>query len=85
MTETERIREEIYNIVLAARTEGIISGKTKRFAGWDTDQILAIKGLRVEAEDQSLPESTDSEMIDYGSGYSHAQQDMLKDKWFKGE
>jgi len=40
---TDKVREQVYDIVLAARTEGIISGKTKRFATSDRDAILAIK------------------------------------------
>ena len=39
--ELDAKREEIYNIVLAARTEGIIGGKTKQFARWETDLILS--------------------------------------------
>ena len=41
MTKQEEIRNKVYDIVLAARTEGIVRGKTKRFANWDTDEILS--------------------------------------------
>ena len=39
----DEIREKIYNIVLSARTEGIVGGKTKWFARDDADQILSIE------------------------------------------
>ena len=45
----EAVREAIYDIVLAARTEGVIWGKTKRFADGDTDQIYYILKLREKA------------------------------------
>ena len=42
MTQTEKLTKAIYDIVLAARTEGIIGGRTKAFAGGDTDDILQV-------------------------------------------
>ena len=36
------LKKGIYDIVLAARTEGIIGGKTKRFARYDTSEILSL-------------------------------------------
>jgi len=41
MTQDE-VEKKIYDIVLAARTEGIIGGKTKWLAKGDTDDILNI-------------------------------------------
>ncbi len=51
----KEVKEQIYDIVLAARTEGIIGGKTKGFAQSDTDQILSLDGLYVEVEGE-LPD-----------------------------
>lgn len=39
----EEVREAIYDIVLAARTEGIVGGKTKWFASSEVDDILSHK------------------------------------------
>ena len=47
-----KIREEIYDIVLATRTEGIIRGKTKRFAEYDTDEILT--KIRSQIDEMSI-------------------------------
>ena len=41
MKKLDEIKGEMYNILLAARTEGIIHGKTKYFAESDTDDILS--------------------------------------------
>ena len=38
----DEIERKIYDIVLAARTEGIVGGKTKWLAKGDTDDILDI-------------------------------------------
>jgi len=53
----EEVREAIYDIVLAARTEGIVGGKTKWFARDDTDQILSIPHLFIEGEERLLGNS----------------------------
>ncbi len=37
----EEIKQKVYDIVLAARTEGIICGKTKQFADGDAEDILS--------------------------------------------
>ena len=76
--EEERVREKIarhlwVNMHLASEPWG---------KAWDwvrgvyleyTDQILAIKGIRIEADDQSLPAN-----IYDDNQYGIAQQDMLK-------
>jgi len=38
----DEVEKKIYDIVLAARTEGIVGGKTKWLAKGDTDDILDI-------------------------------------------
>jgi hypothetical protein len=59
MTE-EELREIIYMIVLAARTEGIVGGRTKLFAAGDADSIMEkVKKyciLRLE-DGEELPEN----------------------------
>ena len=37
-----KLEQGIYDVVLAARTEGILGGKTKRFARWDTEAVMSL-------------------------------------------
>ena len=54
--QVEKVRQKVYDIVLAARTEGIVGGKTKWFARDDADDILSIPELWIEHPEQILPE-----------------------------
>jgi len=58
MAKDERLKlvEKIYNIVLAARTEGIVGGKTKRFAEDDTEAILALLEAEIGQERKRIYE-----------------------------
>jgi len=55
MSKQEEIRKKIYDVVLAARTEGIICGKTKGFADSDTEEIidyLHSQGVVIKVDDK---------------------------------
>ncbi len=43
----------------------------------DLSNYLTSQGV-VQKVEGELPKMSDSEMVDYGSGYSHSQQDMFK-------
>jgi hypothetical protein len=81
MTE-EQIRRKIegilFNWILAEKPISNIS---------ITKQILSIKGIRIEAEKQELPEPNMDIHLwrDYSpdEAYEKAQQDMLKEGWIK--
>jgi hypothetical protein len=95
MTE-EQIREEIARKLFKIQYPGLgwgISGTCddsswRRFESkclLEAEQILSIKGIRIEAENQELPEipfNYEDECREFTS-YSKGQQDMLKDGWVK--
>lgn len=69
MTEEERIREEIairmyYERHPLGHWDGT-SLRNKTIARKSADYILAIKGIRIEADDKSLPECRIIEQIDF--------------------
>ena len=76
MTELERIREEMVSKFQNLWTVQTYEEKLKL-----ADRILAIQGLCIEKDDQSLP-CYDSENTPtyFESGYNIAQQDMLTPK-----
>ena len=80
----EEIRKKIYDIVLAARTEGIIPGKTKRFAKGDAEDIFALfKGLAQVPDESELPKWPIKEPFSIDGRhtkevYERTQQDSLK-------
>lgn len=71
MNEEERIREEVIKAI-----------KKNNMAEWTADQILSIKGIRIEADNQDLPEHRENNLSD-DLMYHEGQQDMLKDGWVK--
>ena len=75
--EEERVKEEMAELIREC-----IYGITKEYADAMANRTLSIKGIRIESDDQSLPNKwTYAGNIhgdDYNSGYSSAQGDMLK-------
>ena len=89
MSELEQIREEIGKIGYKVWKEEISINEGVK-------QILSIKGLRIEADNQELPRNPYGLKQGYDSagsfamvdsperwGYECAQYDMLKDGWVK--
>ena len=75
--EYERIREEIAQVIYSEYLahKRINDAQDKYHARHTTDQILSIKGIRLEADNQNLPE-----ISYFGESYDaadEAQQDML--------
>ena len=75
----ERIRGEVIKAI-----------KKNNMAEWTADQILSIKGIRLEADNQDLPENPHTRNLNpKGQGpdrtliYGQAQQAMLKEGWVK--
>ena len=79
----EEIKQKVYDIVLAARTEGIICGKTKQFSDGDAEDILSqlsSLGVMLVDKEAELPlkrieKETIQELVkpftdDYGKTYS---------------
>ena len=71
--EEERVKKEIAYIVFGKLTNEQANRKA--------NQILAIKGIRIEADDQSLPPCGRCRSGAYLG--DSTQQDMLKQNWVK--
>ena len=81
MTEEEQIREEIAKNVRNTLELPADEYDIDQISCMITDQILSIKGIRIECENQELPE-----ISYFGESYDaadEAQQDMLKAGWVK--
>jgi len=90
MNEEERIREEIENTINKYAC-GAGSDDEDSINQWYEDyetEILSIKGIRIEADNQDKPQNPYAEAADRGdmhaqsrcSGYYCAQDDMLTPK-----
>ena len=77
--EEERLKEEIAKTLCQIENQcwAEIMERTRVSYLKDADRILAIKGIRIESDDQGLPDIPDR-YADYQIGYETAQQDMLK-------
>lgn len=75
----EKLEKGIYNVVLAARTEGIIGGKTKRFARWDTEEILSLirqhQKIKLPKASIPCPEPIPND-VSYYRGFEYALQQV---------
>ena len=87
MTEEERVKEEIANLIgkvlffgREVSDEWIHSQKLDGmpFNKERADQILSIKGIRIESENQELPEIDTEDLQHLTYIAEEAQQDMLK-------
>jgi len=77
----EQIREEIAKNVRNTLELPADEYDIDQISCMITDQILSIKGIRIECENQELPE-----ISYFGESYDaadEAQQDMLKAGWVK--
>ena len=87
--EEERVKEDIGNLLLGKclacpYDDCLASECTKHLCRYEIDQILAIKGIRIESDDQSLPETPMFDncqlanvcCIPLQAKYQQAQQDM---------
>ena len=80
MNELERVREgiamKLYSLVTTYSWANAFPATRNRFLN-KADKILSLKGIRIECDDQSLPENyhNNASLI---ITYNTAQQDMLK-------
>ena len=90
----EKIAERVFNVAhphtcwgITGTTDDKAWREEEKLALALADQILAIEGLVVLAEDQSLPVEDFDGLSDWTpeDAYREAQQDMLKAGWVKGE
>jgi len=83
MNKEERIREEIAKIIVKIIKADRAGRQTEVDA---VSQILSIKGIRIEADNQDLPENPkpnppdDKQEIASYNAYGSAQRDMLTPK-----
>jgi len=96
MNEEERIREEIaeqiyiWNSGIGSISWNLLFEPIKKAYRIKANQILSIKGIRVEADNQDLPKYTLEDYPDYFISHAkHAQHDMIHPKdgdvWVKCE
>ena len=77
--EYERIREEIAQVIYSEYLahKRINDAQDKYHARHTTDQILSIKGIRIEADNQDLPAFAYGS-LDQKYAIQHAREAMLK-------